>query len=78
MVDRFELENRIAQFGNFSSFIRDLSHNILEHDLSIDETCNILEGIAGMIDNHERITFDVFKQAFNLDEYNEYSNAASC
>lgn len=78
MSDRFELENRITQFGNFSALIRDLSHNILEHDLSVDEICNILEGIAGLIDNHERITFDVFKQSFNLDEYNEHSNATSC
>lgn len=70
-MDRFDLENRISQFGNFANLIRDLSHCILEHDLSTDEVVNALEGIAVTIDNHEKLTFDTFIQTFKLDQYNE-------
>lgn len=75
MSDRFELENRISQFGNFANIIRDLSHCIMEYDLSTDEVVNALEGIAVTIDNHERLTFDTFIQTLKLDQYNEHTNA---
>jgi len=74
-MDRFDLEHRISQFGNFSSLIRDLSHCILEFNLSTDEVINALEGIAVTIDNHEKLTFDTFIQTFKLDQYNENAHA---
>lgn len=70
-MDRFDLENRICQFGNFAAIIRDLSHSILEFDLSTDEVVTSLEGIAIIIDNHEKLTFDTFAQTLKLDQYNE-------
>lgn len=76
-MNRFELENRICQFGNFSNIIRDLSHCILEYDLSTDEVVNALEGIAVTIDNHEKLTFDTFIQTFKLDQYNETTDATN-
>jgi hypothetical protein len=44
----------------------------LENDLSKDEIANALEGLAMLIDSHERVLFDTFTQALHLDGYNEF------
>jgi hypothetical protein len=67
MSDRFELEDRITKFHMFSDLIRDLCTSTVEHDLSVDEITNGLEGIAVLIDNHAKITFDIFTQVLGLD-----------
>ena len=71
MKDRFDLENEITHVSVFAKHLRDLSFNILENDLSTDEIANALEGLAVLIDSHERVLFDTFIQALKLDNYYE-------
>lgn len=71
MKDRFDLENEINYVSVFAKHLRDLSFNILENDLSADEVANALEGLAVLIDSHERVLFDTFTQALKLDNYYE-------
>jgi len=72
MKDRFDLEHKINFTGTFSEHLRDLAHNVLENDLSKDEIANALEGLAMLIDSHERVLFDTFTQALHLDGYNKF------
>lgn len=72
-MDRFDLENKITKTSIFADHIRDLSASIIEHDLSTDEIVNGLEGLAVLIESHERSMFDIFKQVFKLDGYKEVS-----
>lgn len=72
-MDRFDLENKITKTSIFSDHIRDLSSSILEHDLSTDEIVNALEGLAVLIESHERSMFSIFQQVFKLDGYKEVS-----
>jgi hypothetical protein len=69
MKDRFDLESKITFTGTFAEHLRDLAHNVLENDLSKDEIANALEGLAILIDSHERVLFDTFIQALQLDGY---------
>lgn len=46
MKDRFDLENEISQTSVFAKHLRDLSHGILEEQLTTDEIANALEGLA--------------------------------
>lgn len=69
-MDRFELENKIIKTSVFADHLRDLSSSILEHDLSTDEIVNAVEGLAILIESHERSLFDIFVQVFKLDGYN--------
>jgi hypothetical protein len=70
-MDRFELENKIAKTSVFADHLRDLSSSILEHDLSTDEIVNAIEGLAVLIENHERSLFDTFVQVLKLDGYHD-------
>ena len=70
MKDRFDLEDKISKTSIFSDHLRDLNVSIMEHGLSNDEIVNALEGLAVLIESHERVLFDTFCQVFNLDEYN--------
>jgi hypothetical protein len=71
MKDRFELETNISQFLNFSDQVRLVNNYIYEDKLNKDQIFNALEGIAVLIELHQEKTFDSFKQAFKLDEYNK-------
>ena len=71
MKDRFDLEQKINFTGTFSEHLRDLAHNVLENSMTTDEIANALEGLAILIDSHERVLFDTFTQALQLDAYNE-------
>lgn len=71
MKDRFDLEDKINKTGIFADHLRDLSHSILEHGLDKDQIANTLEGLAVLIESHERVLFDTFIQAFKLDGYRE-------
>jgi hypothetical protein len=69
MKNRFDLEDKINKTGIFADHLRDLSVNVLEYNLSPDEIANALEGLAILIESHEKVLFDTFLQAFNLDGY---------
>jgi|688.fasta_scaffold358685_5 hypothetical protein len=71
MKDRFDLEDKINKTSIFADHLRDLSASILEHDLSKDQISNALEGLAVLIESHERVLFDTFIQALKLDSYRE-------
>ena len=68
-MDRFDLENRISKTSLFADHLRDLSTSILEHDLTTDEIVNAIEGLAVLIESHERVLFDTFVRVFDLDNY---------
>lgn len=68
-MDRFDLENKINRTSVFADHLRDLSSSILEHDLNTDEIVNAIEGLAVLIESHERSLFDTFIQVFKLDGY---------
>lgn len=76
-MDRFDLENKITKTSIFADHLRDLSGSILEHDLSKDEIVNALEGLAVLVESHERSLFDIFIQVFKLDGYNTLSEVES-
>lgn len=71
MKDRFDLENKITKTSIFADHCRDLSHNIIEANLSTDEITNALEGLAVLLESHERVLFDTFIQVFRLDGYKD-------
>lgn len=68
-MDRFDLESKITKTSIFADHLRDLSGSIMEHDLSTDEIVNALEGLAVLIESHERSLFDAFVRVFQLDGY---------
>jgi hypothetical protein len=68
-MDRFDLERKITKTSIFADHLRDLSESIMEHDLSTDEIVNALEGLAVLVESHERSLFDAFVQVFQLDGY---------
>lgn len=68
-MDRFDLENKISKTAVFSDHLKDLSRSILEDDMSKDEIVNAIEGLAVLIESHERSMFDIFIQVFRLDGY---------
>lgn len=76
-MDRFELENKITKTAVFSDHLRDLSSSILEHDLSTDEIVNAIEGLAVLIESHERSLLDTFVQVFKLDGYNSTTDEST-
>jgi hypothetical protein len=71
MKNRFDLEDKINKTGVFADHLRDLSHSILEHGLNNDQIVNTLEGLAVLIESHERVLFDTFVQVLKLDGYRE-------
>lgn len=76
-MDRFELENKINKTSVFADHLRDLSSSILEYHLTTDEIINVVEGLAVLIESHEKSLFDTFVQAFRLDEYNTTSDEST-
>lgn len=75
MKDRFDLETEITHTNMFAKNLRDLAYSVLEHDMSRDEITNALEGLAILIESHERVLFDTFTQAFQLDDYSEFAKS---
>ncbi len=70
-MDRFDLENKITRTSVFADHMRDLSRSILEHNLTTDETVNAIEGLAVLIESHEKALFDTFVKVFHLDGYRD-------
>jgi len=71
MKDRFDLENEISQTSIFAKHLRDLRHGILESQITKKEIVNAIEGLAVLIEVHERVLFDTFVQTLKLDKYNK-------
>lgn len=69
-MDRFDLETKITKTSVFADHLRDLSRSILEDGLSVDEISNALEGLAILIEAHERSLFEIFVRVFQLDQFN--------
>lgn len=70
MKDRFDIENEIMSIYSFSTNLRDISNAILEEELTVDETANVLEGVAVLLDIHAKKMYDTMCEAFSLNEWN--------
>jgi len=46
-----------------------LSEGILENNLSVDETVNVIEGLKIMLSLHAQKLHDTMSQCFHLDQY---------
>lgn len=68
-MDRFDLENRITELYSIVDSLNDISCGVLEHDLSKDDTCNAIDGLAVVTKLKIEKLFDTFTQVFFLDQY---------
>lgn len=75
MADRFELENDILSLTSVADDLDVLAQAIMEHDPSEDDILNVIMGLSGVLRMKVDKTFDTFKAAFNLDEYNQKSQS---
>lgn len=76
MKDRFDLEQEIMQIKNYSEDIRMVVEDLLNRqesisDIDTDKYCNVLEGVATLLDMHSDKMFDTMSQCFKLDHYRE-------
>jgi hypothetical protein len=76
-MDRFDLENKINQTAIFAHHLRSIASSVLEKNMDEDRLSNVLEGLAVLIELHINETFETFKQAFQLDNYKEKTDANS-
>lgn len=71
MKDRFDLENEINTLYTFSDQLGTLSEGILEHNLTTDETVNVIEGLRVILNLQAQKMHDTMSQCFKLDNYRE-------
>lgn len=76
MKDRFDLEEEILQIKNYSEDIRMVVENLINNqydssNIDVDKYCNVLEGVATLLDMHSDKMFDTISQCFRLDNYKE-------
>jgi len=76
MKDRFDLEQEILQIKNYSEDIRMVVENLINNqydssNIDTDKYCNVLEGVATLLDMHSDKMFDTMSQCFKLDNYRE-------
>jgi hypothetical protein len=76
MKDRFNLEDEINTLYSFSEQLGTLSEGILEHNLTTDETINVIEGMRVMLNLQAQKLHDTMCQCFNLDNYRQTNNIA--
>lgn len=69
MKNRFNMEDEINTLYSFSEQLSTLSEGILEHNLSIDDTINVIEGLRVMINLQAQKLHDTMCQCFKLDNY---------
>lgn len=69
MKDRFNLEDEINTLYSFGEQLGTLSEGILEHNLTTDETVNVIEGLRVMINLQTQKLHDTMCQCFRLDGY---------
>jgi hypothetical protein len=68
-MDRFDLEDRITNLHSIVDSLNDISFGILEGNFTKDETVNAIDGLAVLTKIKIEKLFDVFTQAFKLDQY---------
>jgi hypothetical protein len=76
MKDRFNLEDEINTLYSFSEQLGTLSEGILEHNLTTDETINVIGGMRVMLNLQAQKLHDTMCQCFNLDNYRQTNNIA--
>lgn len=76
MKDRFNLEDEINTLYSFSEQLGTLSEGILEHNLTTDETVNVIEGMRVMLNLQAQKLHDTMCQCFNLDNYRQTNKVA--
>jgi len=76
MKDRFNLEDEINTLYSLSEQLGTLSEGILEHNLTTDETINVIEGMRVMLNLQAQKLHDTMCQCFNLDNYRQTNNIA--
>lgn len=69
MKDRFNLEDEINTLYSFGEQLGTLSEGILEHNLTTDETVNVIEGMRIMLNLQAQKLHDTMCQCFRLDGY---------
>lgn len=68
-MDRFDLENEIMKLHTLVDSLNDISYGVLECEMSSDEIANAIDGLAVITEIRLNKLFDVFKQAYKLDQY---------
>jgi hypothetical protein len=71
MKNRFDLENEITTLHTFADNLGTLSEGIVDHNLTKDETVNVIEGLRVMLNLQANKLFDTMAQCFKLDKYNK-------
>jgi hypothetical protein len=74
MKDRFNLEDEIMALHNFADNLGILSEGILEHNLTVDETVNAIEGLRVMLTLQANKLMDTMTQCFKLDDYRDFTD----
>lgn len=68
-MDRFDLEEQIMKLHSIIDSLNDISYGVLECDMDKGEIANALDGLAVLTEVRLNKLFDVFKQAFRLEQY---------
>lgn len=68
-MDRFDLEEQIMKLHSIVDSLNDICYGVLECDMDKHEIANALDGLAVLTEVRLNKLFDVFKQAFRLDQY---------
>jgi hypothetical protein len=76
MKNRFNLEDEINTLYSFSEQLGTLNEGILEHNLTTDETVNVIEGMRVMLNLQAQKLHDTMCQCFNLDNYRHSDEVA--
>ena len=77
-MDRFDLEAKIMELYSIVDSLNDISYGILESDLSKDETCNAIDGLAVVTKIKLEQLFDIFNQVHFIDQFSENHLSDCC
>lgn len=70
-MTKYDLEQKINETHNFVDHLNDISYGVLETQMTNDETADAIHGVAILLKLHTEKMFDLYKKAFNLDEYRD-------
>jgi hypothetical protein len=73
-MNRFALEEEILKLHSVVDDLNDISYSINEDLLDKEDISYVIDGLAVKMQIKINKLFDVFKQAFGLDEYNNEFN----
>ena len=68
---KYDLEQKILETHDFVDRLNDISYGVLETEMTKDEIADSIHGLAVLLKLHAEKTFDLYKRAFNLDEYRD-------